>query len=63
MARDYAVYKGDEFICLGTAEECAKRLKVKPDTVRYYSKPAYFRKLEKRGKSKSALVALVLEDE
>ena len=42
--QEYALYKGDEFIDLGTIEEIAKRLKVAPKTVRYFSTPAYKRK-------------------
>lgn len=42
--QEYALYKGDEFIDLGTIEEIAKRLKVAPRTVRYFSTSAYKRK-------------------
>lgn len=42
--QEYALYKGDEFIDLGTIEEIAKRLKVAPKTVQYFGTPAYKRK-------------------
>ena len=35
----YAIYKGDDFLALGTADELAEQLGVKPDTVRWWSYP------------------------
>lgn len=40
----YALYKGDEFIDLGTLEELAKKEGVKPHTIAYYQTEAYKRK-------------------
>jgi hypothetical protein len=42
----YALYKGDEFIDLGTIEELAKKEGIKPKTMSYFSKPAYKRKFK-----------------
>ena len=36
---EYAVYKGEEFLGEGTAEELSKLLKVKPKTIRWWSSP------------------------
>lgn len=30
MNQEYAVYKGEDLLCSGTAEECAKALNVSP---------------------------------
>jgi hypothetical protein len=37
----YIVYKGDEVITHGTLYECAQKLKVRPDTVKFYGTPAH----------------------
>jgi hypothetical protein len=39
--QEYALYKGDEFIDLGTIKELAERLGVNPKTILYYQTPAY----------------------
>ena len=44
----YAIYKGDEFIDLGTKKELSIRMKVKPEYIGYLSTPANKRKIEKR---------------
>lgn len=58
---EYAVYKGDELQTIGTAQECADELGIKPETVRWYaSAPSYL----KRGKgSSNRRVVIKLEDE
>lgn len=30
ITKEYAIYKGDTLLCIGTAEECAEHLNVKP---------------------------------
>jgi hypothetical protein len=60
---EYAVYKGDEFICLGTARECATYLDVKISTIRYLSSPAYSKRIEERQESKNPLIAIKVDDE
>lgn len=42
--QEYALYKGDEFIDLGTIEELAERMGVAPKTIRHYQTPAYKKK-------------------
>lgn len=59
---EYTVYKGDEFQFIGTVKECAARMGVSTETVKYYTKPAYKRKLEKR-KSSNALIVIKVEDD
>ena len=36
----YALYKGDEFIDMGTADELAKRRNVKPESIRWLATPS-----------------------
>lgn len=64
MARQkiFALYKGDEFIDVGTVKELAKKRNVKPESIRYLSTPAYERKIANRKNSK-ALIAIKMEDE
>lgn len=59
---DYAIYKDDEFIFLGKVNECAERLGVKNETIRYYTSQAYSRKLEKRN-SKNAFIVIKVEND
>lgn len=44
--QEYALYKGDEFIDLGTIPEIAKREGVKPKSIYYYNTPAYKKKFK-----------------
>jgi len=43
----YAVYKGDEIICTGSARECAEALGVKVETIYFYASPAWKRRVER----------------
>ena len=54
--KEYAVYKGDEFLAIGTAEELAEKFNVRPRTVKDWSCPSYY----KRGGRK---IAILLEDD
>ncbi|MEG2709218.1 MAG: hypothetical protein RR968_08780 [Vagococcus sp.] len=37
----YSVYKGDEEIAFGTIEEIAAKLKIKPESVKFYGTNVY----------------------
>ena len=54
--KEYAVYKGDELLGIGTIEELAKKFNVRPRTVKDWSCPSYC----KRGGNK---IAIPLEDD
>lgn len=43
----YAVYKGEEVVCMGSARECADALGVKVGTVYFYASPAWKRRVER----------------
>lgn len=55
--REYAIYKGDEFITIGTAKECAKELGVKSETIRWLSTPA-----AKKRQGKNSLIVVKMEN-
>lgn len=54
VTAEYAVYKKEDTIALGTIEECAKTLNIKPESVAYYGTPTY----KKRTKNGRVLVKL-----
>lgn len=57
-----AMYKGDDFLFEGTIEECAAHRNVKPETIYYYTTPAYERKLAKR-KTRNPITVIRLDDD
>lgn len=62
--KEYALYKGEELIMFGTAEEIAKAQGVKKKTILFYQSPAYLKRHEKShiGNYK-VLVKLDLDEE
>lgn len=44
---DYALYKGDEFLIVGSVEELARYLNVKTQTIKFFSYPSYLKRFEK----------------
>ncbi|MGD2278278.1 hypothetical protein [Bacillus wiedmannii] len=61
--KEYVVYKGESLLCIGTIQECANYMSVLPATVRYYTTPAYQRKLAKRKRARNYLTVTVLEED
>ena len=55
--KEYALYKGEECLAIGTIKELAKRLKVKERTIYFYTTPTY-KKRVKAGKNRRELVTL-----
>lgn len=51
MKKQYAVYRGDDLLAIGTAEEIAEKLGIKKETVYFYASPSY----KKRGKPTVAI--------
>jgi len=60
--KEYALYKGDDLLGMGTAKELAELRGCNISSIRYLGSPAYRRKIEKRGNSWNTL-ALILFDE
>lgn len=50
QAKEYALYKGEEIIAMGTKREIAEQLGVSPSTVGYYGTPVYARRTTERGR-------------
>jgi len=44
---EYALYKGDEFLALGTKEDLAEFLGVKVKTINFYRTKTYLKRIEK----------------
>lgn len=61
MTREFAVYKGDELMCIGTAKECAAVLGVQPKTISWLTTPTAKERLAKRKDPDSALTAIVID--
>ncbi|MFS1511722.1 hypothetical protein VQL36_04695 [Chengkuizengella sp. SCS-71B] len=58
--QEYAVYRGDELVCIGTKEECAKKLNVQPKYIYWLTTPTAKRQLAKRKHPEKCTVALRL---
>ena len=48
--QEYALYKGDKFIDLGTVTELARRNGLSKSTIMFYSSPAYIKRIKKKDK-------------
>lgn len=55
--KEYALYKGEECLAIGTIEEIAKKMGVKKRTIYFYSMPTY-KKRVKAGKNRRELITL-----
>ena len=54
---EYALYKGDELVMIGTVDELAKHEGVEEDTIRFYSYPTYLKRV-KEGSNRKVVVKL-----
>lgn len=59
---EYAIYKGDNLLCIGTPKECADFMGVKVETVKFYLTPTYQRRVAKRKNARNYLTVTKLED-
>lgn len=48
--KEYALYKGEEIIAMGTKYEIAEKLGVSPNTVAFYRSPTYARRTSESGR-------------
>ena len=51
MTVEYALYRGDEFLDIGTIKELSKRYNISVKTLRWYSTPCYKNKIKNKNKS------------
>jgi len=61
--REYAVYKGENLLCVGTASECAEELNVTSRYIRWMATPIGKKRMEARKRPERAMTAVKLEDE
>ena len=61
MNKIYALYKGDNFLTLGTKQELADYLRVNKRTIDHYASP-YYKKLRVKKYSNCYIVIKVGED-
>ena len=57
----YAIYKGDEFIDLGTAEELAIKMNTSKKTIQWYAGSNRWK--NKKNKKKNSITVIVIEDD
>lgn len=57
--KEYALYKGDELLGIGTRDELAKMLNIKPKTVMFYKMPAYIERMKKNSKKNNSWRILI----
>lgn len=55
--REYALYKGENCLAIGTIEEIAKKMNVKYKTIYFYTMPTY-KKRCKKSKNRLEMVKL-----
>lgn len=59
MAKEYALYKGDDCLAVGTIREIAKQMGVNEHTIRYYQTPQYKRRgLGEKSKKRRVLIKI-----
>jgi len=59
VMKEYALYKGEDILAIGTLEEIAASLGVAVETVKFYGMPSYL----KRIKGQNARELIELEEE
>ena len=59
--KEYALYKGDELLSIGTIQEIAKEQNVQERTVKFYKTRAYEKRIQSR-KSKKAKILIEIEE-
>lgn len=56
---DYALYKGDMFVSLGSIKEIAKEMGLKEATVKFYASPSY----QKRVPAGNGYILIKIEED
>lgn len=63
MSELYAAYRGDELVAIGTVEELAEILGVKPRTVRWYATPTGKKRAERSKRARLVVEKLAGEED
>ncbi len=56
---EYALYKGERILAIGTLDEIADEMNVKRDSVMFYMSPSY----QNRGSGRNRRILIRLDDE
>ena len=59
---DYAIYKGDKFLFVGTKKECAEFLKVKEDTISFYTTPTHKSRVKDEYNNRTIVIKIQKEE-
>lgn len=60
---EYAMYKGDDLLHIGTLDEIARERGVLRDTIYFYTTEAYKRRISRRKKARNYITMTRLDDE
>lgn len=60
---EFAVYRGDELVAIGTSAECAKRMGVTKRYIRWLASPAAERRLSRRKNPDKCTIGIRLDDD
>lgn len=60
---EYVVYRGEEFICIGTLQECADHMGLSIKTMKFYTFPVYYRRIAERKNARNYITVTRLEDD
>lgn len=63
VKKEYAVYRGDELLAIGTAEDCAKKLKVTARYIGWLVTPTAAKRLAQVKDPNKRLTGIRLEDD
>ena len=59
---EYALYKGENMLAIGTERQLARELGVKIETIKFYRSPAYAKRLANRkGRGENCRVIVTLD--
>ncbi|MBH0159079.1 hypothetical protein IHV10_22170 [Fictibacillus sp. 5RED26] len=61
--REYAVYKGESLLAMGTSEECAVELKVTKEYIEWLTTPTAKRRLASRKNPENCTVGFRLDED
>lgn len=61
--QEYALYKRDEFLCVGTVQEIARMRGITVRAVRYYRTPSYQRRCKGTNANHNRMILVPLDEE
>lgn len=59
---EYALYKGEDIIGIGTAKELAEKLGIKPETIRFYATPTQKRRAAAAADPENQMIAVKIDE-